>query len=445
MNAPINEFVKAYANSGIARFHMPGHKGKAFHGLEALDITEIKGADYLFEADGIIRQSEDNMAKAYGTASTIYSAEGSSLCIKTMLGIIKTCNAGKGRITVAAPRNAHKAFINACILLDLDIKWIYPKGEFTSICAGSVTPDDVREAIESGEKPDCVYVTSPDYLGNLSDIRGISKVCKANGIPLLCDNAHGAYLRFIPESLHPMDLGADMCCDSAHKTLPCYTGGAMLHISKGAPKEFIDCAKNVMSMFASTSPSYLIMQSLDLCAQYVNGDFAQDIARTVERVKLCRQRIEAFGWQFTGDEPMKLTICAYQSGITGNDLADRLRGYGIEPEYSDTQYIVLMPTPFNDESDFTRLEKAMSEIPQPKIRLFGDFPAIPKGIKKIGIREAAFSKQETVKVDEALGRICAMTVTSCQPSVPVAVSGELITENVIKILKNYGIEEINVL
>ena len=239
MNAPVNKFVREYAKSGIARFHMPGHKGQKFHGLEALDITEIKGADYLFEAEGIIAQSEAKMAEAYGSRRTFYSAEGSSLCIKAMLGIV--CRSGQGKkITVAAPRNVHKAFINACILLDIDVEWIYPKGEFTSICAGSVTPEEVEKVLAETEV-DCVYVTSPDYLGDLSDIKGMSEVCRKYGVPLLCDNAHGAYLKFLPESLHPMDLGADMCCDSAHKTLPCYTGGAMLHISNHAPVNYDDC------------------------------------------------------------------------------------------------------------------------------------------------------------------------------------------------------------
>lgn len=439
----MNKFVNDYAKSGTARFHMPGHKGRKFHGLEALDITEIRGADYLFEAEGIIAQSEAKMSAAYGSRRTFYSAEGSSLCIKAMLGIVSRSAKGK-RITVAAPRNVHKAFINACILLDIDVEWIYPKGEFTSICAGSVTPEDVEKVLAKTEV-DCVYVTSPDYLGNLSDIGGMSKVCRKYGVPLLCDNAHGAYLKFLSESLHPMDLGADMCCDSAHKTLPCYTGGAMLHISSHAPEEYDGYAKEIMSMFGSTSPSYLIMESLDLCADYVSGDFPRDLERTIKRVTACKERICSSGWQAVGDEPMKITIAAYKSGITGDELADRLREYDIEPEYSDTQYVVLMPSPFNSEEDYKKLEKEFSEIRQPRIRLFGDFPAIPKGIKRIGIRQAAFSAQHTVNVEDACGLVCGMTVTSCQPSVPVAVSGEEITPQVIKILKNYGIDRINVL
>lgn len=444
MNAPINDFVKDYAASDTARFHMPGHKGKPFHGLEPLDITEIKGADYLFEPEGIIAESERKMSQAFGSKMTLYSTEGSSLCIKTMLGIIKACAGGK-RITAAAPRNVHKAFINACILLDIDVRWLYPKGEFTSICAGSVTAEDVRKAFEKNDVPDCLYVTSPDYLGNLSDLKGIAEVCGEFGVPLLCDNAHGAYLKFLPESLHPMDMGAAMCCDSAHKTLPCYTGGAMLHISPNAPSGFVDCAKNVMSLFASTSPSYLIMESLDLCAEYVTNGFSDDLKKSAARTELCKKRLREGGWNLIGGEPMKITVAAYLNGLTGDELADRLRKEKIEPEYSDPQYVVLMTSPSNSEEDFSRLESAMLKIPQPRIRLFADFPPIPKGIKRMGIRQAAFSAQRTVPVEQAEGKICAMTVTACQPSVPVAVSGEEITADVIKILKNYSIERISVI
>ena len=142
---------------------------------------------------------------------------------------------------------------------------------------------------------------------------------------------------------------------------------------------------------------------------------------------------------------MKITVAAYLNGLTGDELADRLRKEKIEPEYSDPQYVVLMTSPSNSEEDFSRLESAMLKIPQPRIRLFADFPPIPKGVKRMGIRQAAFSAQRTVPVEQAEGEICAMTVTACQPSVPVAVSGEEITADVIKILKNYSIERISVI
>ena len=447
MSTPINDFVKKYADSKTVRFHMPGHKGRKFHGMEPFDITEIKGADYLFDADGIIGESEKHMSKAFDTAETLYSTEGSSLCIKTMLGIIKlNMKNPSEKMLVIAPRNVHKAFINACILLDADVKWVYPEKPCTSVCSGGVTSEDIKRAIDECEKiPDCVYVTSPDYLGNISDIKGISEVCRAKSIPLLCDNAHGAYLNFLEENIHPMALGADMCCDSAHKTLPCYTGGALLHISKNAPKDFISCAKNAMSLFASTSPSYLIMESLDLCSDYVNKNYRNDLSAAVRRTAECKKRLEKLGWILYGNEPAKITVCAGESGYDGDELGNILREKGIEPEYTDCQYAVFMITPFNSEEDFLALEKAMSEIPQLSAIPKNDYPFIPHAVKKMNIREAAFSKSCAVPVEKALGRICGMTVTCCQPSVPIAVSGEEITDDVIKILKRYSISQINVI
>lgn len=445
MSSPINEFVKEYIESGRVRFHMPGHKGRRFHGLEEYDITEIRGADYLFEPEGIIGESEAKAAQLFGSARTLYSTEGSSLCIKAMLGIVDKCRKDRScRMTVLAPRNVHKAFINGCILLDIDVHWVYPKQQSDSLCSASVTAQDIRQAIEQcTQKPDCVYITSPDYPGNISDIKGISEVCKAAGIPLLCDNAHGAYLGFLENSLHPMAQGADMCCDSAHKTLPCYTGTALLHISKGAAVEYAECAKNVMSLFASTSPSYLLMQSLDLCMDYIAKDYRAELAETVKRTEVCKKRITRMGWTLEGSEPCKITVNALSGGISGDELGDKLREHNIEPEYTDDTFVVLMVTPFNTEEDFKALESAMGEIPCKESRDRA-FDVVPKITAVMPIREAAFAPSEEIDIGSAEGRICAMTVTSCQPSVPVAVSGEVISGEVIALLKRYGINKINV-
>lgn len=448
-NLPINNFIKKYAQNNTVRFHMPGHKGRTFHGMEKFDITEIKGADYLFESSGIIAQSESNMSKAFGTKATFYSCEGSSLCIKTMLGIIRrnSCEY-HDRPVIVAPRNCHKAFINACILLDLDVRWVYPKERSTSICSSEITPDDIENAVLSCKKnPSAVYITSPDYLGNMCDIKTISEICHKYKIPLLVDNAHGAYLKFCEKDLHPISLGADMCCDSAHKTMPCYTGGALLHISENAPCNFYESAKEVMSMFASTSPSYLIMQSLDMCAGYALGGFGDDVKSTVKRTELCRQRISKSGWSVLDSEntePMKITVNANLSGLTGNELAEKCREYNIECEYSDFKYIVFMPSVFNEENDFRTLENAFEKIEKSDKKINSPFEYIPEAEIKIPIREAAFSKYEKIPVDMALGKVCAMTVTCCQPSVPVIISGEVITEDIIRILKAYSIFEINV-
>lgn len=446
MASPIYDFAKKYSESGTARFHMPGHKGRTLHGLEALDLTEIKGADYLFESEGVIAESEAQTASLFGAAKTLYSTEGSSLCIKTMLAIADHCRADRSRrMTVIAPRNVHKAFINACILLDLDVHWVYPYEGSRSLCSSEITAADISHAIsECPAKPDAVYITSPDYLGFIADITGISKVCRSANIPLIVDNAHGAYLRFLEEDTHPITLGADMCCDSAHKTLPCYTGGALLHISPSAPESFAGCAKKMMSLFASTSPSYLIMESLDLCSDYLSKTYRTELAETVARTALCKERLAAMDWKTVGQEKCKLTIAAAENGITGDELGDLLRTNGVEPEYTDPDYVVLMTTPFNTEEDFAKLEKAVAAVPKGEGRT-ASFDEIPKAIVRMPIRQAAFSPSREVPAEEAAGCICGMTVTSCQPSVPIAVSGEEITPEIIKILKRYGVFRISVL
>ena len=230
MNTPIADFIRNYAARNPVRLHMPGHKGRELLGCEALDITEIPGADELYVADGIIGESEQNAAGLFGTGATLYSTEGSSQCIRAMvyLAALNARDAHTRNPYILATRNAHKTFLYALALTDLDVRWLV-SAETDSLCACHITATDVAHALrEAPEPPAAVYVTSPDYLGNLLPVREIAEVCHAAGVPLLVDNAHGAYLRFLPEDRHPISLGADLCCDSAHKTLPALTGPAYL-------------------------------------------------------------------------------------------------------------------------------------------------------------------------------------------------------------------------
>ena len=200
ITAPICEFVRRYRYSGALRMHMPGHKGTALLGPESLDLTEIEGADVLYHAEGIIRESEANAAALFGTKKTVYSAEGSSLCIRAMLYLaLLHARANHKKPVIAAGRNAHKVFMTAAALLDLDIRWIYGT---ESVISCAITPAQLEDVIVS-ENPAAVYITSPDYLGNIADIKSLSTVCKKHGILLLVDNAHGAYLRFLPEPCTP--------------------------------------------------------------------------------------------------------------------------------------------------------------------------------------------------------------------------------------------------
>ena len=209
MNTPIADFIRNYAARNPVRLHMPGHKGRELLGCEALDITEIPGADELYAADGIIGESERNAAGLFGTGATLYSTEGSSQCIRAMvyLAALNARDAHARNPYILATRNAHKTFLYALALTDLDVRWLV-SAETDSLCACRITATDVAHALrEAPEPPAAVYVTSPDYLGNLLPVREIAEVCHAAGVPLLVDNAHGAYLRFLPEDRHPISLG----------------------------------------------------------------------------------------------------------------------------------------------------------------------------------------------------------------------------------------------
>lgn len=437
MNTPIHDFVSRTIDSGTSRLHMPGHKGVGPLGCEARDITEIAGADELYAATGIIAESEHNAAALFGTGATFYATEGSSQCVRAMLYLaMANRDGGEGRAVALAARNVHKAFLYAAALCDFDVEWLYPESR-DDICACPVTPRDLAERLDAmGVRPFCVYVTSPDYLGGMQDIRGLSDVCHARGVPLIVDNAHGAYLRFLPESLHPIDLGADMCCDSAHKTLPVLTGGAYLHVSKDADPRLIDGAKGALALFGSTSPSWLILQSLDLCNARLSGDWPGALARTAQRVDELRRRLADRGFAIHGSEPMKLTLRG-----DGFLLADALRRGGVTCEFADREFVVLMFAPDNSRRDYERIDAAL-QIPGPHAG--PPSPVLPRPQRAMTIRQAMFSPGEVVPVSRAAGRVCAAPTVSCPPAVPVAVSGEIVTPAVVDALRYYGIEKMRV-
>ena len=440
---PVYDFVTEYIEKDMSRFHMPGHKGRSFLGCEIRDITEIEGADYLLEADGIIARSEKIASSLFGTACTVYSTEGSTLAMKAMLKLAADISSVSGRrFRILAGRNVHKSFIHACALLDYEAEWLYGENP-SSVYTCTVTPQVLcRKLEEMQELPDAVFITSPDYTGTMADIRGLAEVCHDKGILLLVDNAHGAYLRFLEESMHPMDLGADLCCDSAHKTLPVLTGGAYLHISHRIQEKYGDlhaAAKKAMSLFASTSPSYLILQSLDLCNAYLSGTYRRQLADTCIQVEKLQKELETAGVHIQRKEPCKLLVdCAYL-GMSGAEAAAYLRKHQIECEFADLYDIVLMITPQNEPRDFIRIKEALADLAGKRMPLQREYPALSLPKRVCSIREALLSPSIRIPVEKAEGYICASPAVSCPPEVPIAVSGELLTESVIHAMQWYGI------
>ncbi len=438
MNTPVADFVQRYAKAGTARLHMPGHKGRCFLGCEPWDITEIHGADALYEAEGILAESEQNAAALFGSQRTCYSTEGSSQCIRAMLYLAV---AASGSHTVVAARNVHRAFVSAAALLDLEIRWLWPE-ESRSLCGCPISPAQLEETLNSlPEPPAAVYLTSPDYLGGMAQIPALAQVCHQHGTLLLVDNAHGAYLRFLQPSLHPLDLGADLCCDSAHKTLPVLTGGAYLHLSLAAPAQLASLAKSALGLFGSTSPSYLTLASLDLCNRYLAEGYPQRLAEAVERLAELRERLTAAGWRVEPSDPLRVTVAAPR-GVTGQELAGQLRRQGVECEYADRDFLVLMATPENTPEELAQAAAALGQCPGE-----ANPPQLPlaRGERACSIRQAAFAPRETVDAAHSLGRVCGLPTVGCPPAIPIAVSGERITPEALALFAYYGIEQVEVL
>lgn len=525
IKTPIVDFVKKYEKSNTVRLHMPGHKGKTFLGCEALDITEIGGADSLYEAEGIIEESEKNATKLFGTFQTIYSTEGSSQCIRAMLylavtkkkqndnalndisidgniaGNKKDKRREEARPLIVAARNVHKSFLYAAALMDIDVEWLWSEKDIASLCKCDISSAQLETTLKRLEKngriPAAVYVTSPDYLGEQLDIASLAKVAHRYNTLLLVDNAHGAYLHFLEESEHPIDLGADLCCDSAHKTLPVLTGGAYLHIADksnsdrkqeaAADEEKSDKNKNAkwlakrskqaMAVFGSTSPSYLIMESLDLCNQYMAKNYRENLKEKIKEIQLLKTKLRQQGWKIEKSDPLKITIAMPQK--KGIFVSDMLRKKGIECEYAEENYVVFMLTAENTKKELEYLQESLLEIARQlninqwnvnqsnintrnssyliksikeedgkskkENRYSNESIVMPRGEQVCSIREAIFSASETIPIKKALGRICATPTVTCPPAIPIAVAGEKITEQAIKVFEYYGMKTIDVI
>lgn len=423
--------------SDALRVHMPGHKGTPLLGMEQLDITEFDGADCLYEATGIIRQSQENARELFG-ARTFYSTEGSSQCIRAMLYLALLHGAAQGkRPLVAAARNVHKTFLSAAALLDVDVLWLHPR-QPDSYLSCSLTAAEVDAALTAAqEKPVAVYLTSPDYLGNTVPVDQIARVCHDHGVLLLVDCAHGAYLRFLQPSRYPTDLGADLCCSSAHKTLPVLTGGAYLHVGDRVA-ELAEQAQEALMLFGSTSPSYLILQSLDAANAYLAEDYAAELEACSCRIWDMKQSLIRGGYTLLGDEPLKLTVRTKEYGYTGDDMAALLLEQGIVCEFHDPDHLVMMLTPQNTEADVQRLTRALLAIPR-KPALEQAPPAFHRCQRVMSVRCATLSPREAVPVAECVGRVLAAPSVGCPPAVPIVICGERIDDAAARVLDYYGI------
>lgn len=440
--SPIENALRGYNEENRARFHTPSHKGHADvislpEAALRFDVTELPETGSLFDGEGPIARAEELAARFFKTAGTFFSAGGCTLCMQAMLQMVARPG-GK----ILAGRLIHRSAVHAMALLGLEPVWVWNRPCAHESLPGRVMPGDVADALKNNPDICAVYITSPDYYGVISDIAGIAEAAKPYNVPVIVDNAHGAHLRFVGEKLHPLDCGAAMSADSAHKTLPVLTGGAWLQVSAS---EFVPQVRNAMALFGSTSPSYLTMLSLDECRVWLEKDGEAAFARLREQVHKLKAlaQIKGCGIPDGVCDPVRLSIETGRIGLTGVHAAELFRENGVEPEYADDRWVVFIPSPFNTAEDFLKLRSAISRLPVGTPMTQIDFLPTPPP-KALPLRQAVLSPAEWVSLGEAAGRIAAETSCPCPPGIPMVMPGEMLTDEIIGFLSNYGISHIKV-
>lgn len=480
------ERLTEYAGSDAYPFHMPGHKRReitdgipgGFPDPYGIDITEIDGFDNLHHAEGILKDAMDEAAAIYGTDRSWYLVNGSTCGILSAV-FATTENGGK----ILTARNCHKAVYHAICLNRLEAEYLYPE-EITEFgINGGIRAEDVRKALEkdamhcagnSGDvrgkitKIQAVLITSPTYEGVVSDIRAIADAAHEYGIPLIVDEAHGAHLEYadqchsFPKSA--LEYGADIVIQSLHKTLPCFTQTAILHVKGKLVDQ--DRISRYLSMFQTSSPSYLFMAGMERCIRYMDGDGRNEMIRYEKRLEHFMERMEGLqvlevldreicgkyrtvaGW-----DPSKIVVSTMRAeDFHGEELAETLRRkYHLEMEMTAPEYVIAMTSLMDTEEGFERLgtalleidgalrrrtesgrkEKAASETPE------GLESKLSHPVRRMLICEAMDADTERTAFQDTVGKVSAEFVYLYPPGIPIIAPGEVFTDAIVEKIMAY--------
>lgn len=426
---------------------MPGHKGKledeSLQAISKLDITEIDGADNLQNPEGIILESQRRAAKLFGSRETIYLVNGSTSGIYAAI-----TGALKPGEKLLIQRNSHGAAYNAAALGDIEIRYIYP--DYSEELGLPCGIDAAKLDMALADCPDikAVFVTSPSYYGICLDIESIAEAVHARNAILIVDEAHGSHLSMsskFPKSA--LQSGADIVVQSTHKTLLGLTQTAMIHIN--SDRVDINRVRKMARIYQSTSPSYILMGSIDHTVTYLleKGEMAfsaylgrleasrKEISR-IEGVRLLEER------DLGGDSAIDISkIVLSMEGMTGKMLEAELRTRGIELEMSDMQYGVALSTFMDSDEDLEAFRLAVQDI---SLKRCGksDKPMNPSSIylkapeQRLSQREAFYSATEKTELRYADGKTLASAITPYPPGIPLLVPGEVMDEECLKCIES---------
>lgn len=451
MNALIFKEIEKLNTNGIYPMHMPGHKRNSSFldlGNPCLhDITEIEGYDNLHDANGIILDAMKKASVLYGSKESYFLVNGSTCGI--LAGIFAATKRGD---TVLVARNCHKSVYNAINLSNLNADYVFPETDPVSGIAGSINPDDIKTHLKNNNKISLIVITSPTYDGVVSDIKAIADIAHKNNIPLLVDEAHGAHLGF--NSYFPkgaVNCSTDIVIQSLHKTLPAFTQTAVLHLNGSLISS--DSIKNYLSVFETSSPSYLLMASAEYCIDllYNNRDnlfdsFVQKLNDFNASVKnLSKLLILNYGkdslnvhQNFYDFDKSKIIISTKNTSINGNELyCLLLNKYKIQPEMYYTDYVLCMTSVCDTKEGLSRLSSALNEIDASincNNRPSSAFQNIPLPEIKCKISTALSRESEIINIKNAAGKTMQEYIYAYPPGIPISVPGEIITDELIKLL-----------
>ncbi len=444
---------------------MPGHKlakgipQELTQNLLQLDVTEVEGTDNLHYPEGIIKQAEELAAKAFGADKTFFLVNGSTCGIQA--AIMSVCARGQ---KIIIGRDSHKSVVSGLILSGAEPIYVYPEYNCEFGITAAISAKSIEKSLRENPDAAAVLITRPNYYGICSDIEEISSIVHSFNKLLIVDEAHGAHLAFNSQ-LPPSALqhGADICIQSAHKTLPAVTQGAYLHV-KGSRVD-LDRLKFNLTMLQTSSPSYIIMSYLDIARELMVTEGEARLDALIDNVEWFKHEIENYhtykvlsnkhignlGAKASHD-PTRLVINVSKLGINGYCAEKILREkFKTQVEMADNQNLVFITTIADNNGTFSRLLEAMKGLAE--VNFQADFatnyhqPGITKNVstypgdilhteksicKELSMKklpyEAYAAQKEEILLQESKGRICAGIVTPYPPGIPILYPGEIIEQ-----------------
>lgn len=444
------EKLTEYSASDYYPYHMPGHKRNAVGHIPAqwtgTDITEIDGFDNLHDAQGVLKQLQEDAAAAYGAEESFYLVNGSTCGI--LSAISATVPMG-GEVLIV--RNSHKSVYHGAYLRQLTLRYIYPQMLNAYDVCDAVTPEQVREALAKYPNVAAVLIVSPTYEGRIADVASIAKVVHDKGLPLIVDEAHGAHLGFGEDfSTNSCRLGADLVINSLHKTLPSMTQTALLHCNGNLVDR--ELLKRFLRIYQTSSPSYVLMASMEEAVRVAVENrqafrqFADEWKKLLVKLQKC-QKIRVLPKDIAEcmkkkHDIGKLVLSVKGTGLSGQQFYDiLLEKYHLQMEMACESYVLAMFTIGDTKEAFERLATAVLELDEQidgEQRTCAD-EVLKKVTMHFGeekkLHEAWDAPKELVPILKAQERIAGEFINLYPPGIPIAVPGERLTLEVIQMLQ----------